>query len=82
MAIRAKSWYLGALVGVTAGLLVATSMTAIDWRVNPSGLFHDENGTDWPIVAETAFSWFWPVAVVALVLTVIVHSWFAASEQN
>ncbi len=71
--MRARSWYLGAIVGLLTGLLVSIPMTIADWRLNPSGLFHDAQGTHWPIVAETAFSWFWPVALVALVTTVIVH---------
>ena len=73
--MRAESWYLGAIVAVLAGLLVSIPATIADWRLNPSGIFHDELGTNWPIVAETAISWFWPVALIALVATVICHSW-------
>lgn len=52
-------------------------MTVADWWLNPSGIFHNEQGTDWAIVTETALSWFWPVALVALATTVIIHSWIA-----
>ena len=58
-----------------AGLLVSVWMTVLDWRLNPSGLFHNDQGTNWDIVLETALSWFWPVALPVLLATVIVHSW-------
>ena len=80
--MRARSWYLGAIIGLLTGLLVTIPMTIADWRLNPSGLFHDEQGTNWPIVTETAFSWFWPVALIVLVTTVIVHSWISRRRGN
>ena len=73
--MRIQSWYIGAVAGIFAGLLVSVPMTIMDWRLNPSGLFRNEQGTDWNIVLETALSWFWPVALPVLVATVIVHSW-------
>lgn len=74
---------MGASVGVLAGLIVAVPMTIADWRLNPSGLFHSEHtGTDWTIVAETALSWFWPVALVCFVTTVIVHSWITRDRSD
>lgn len=80
--MRARSWYLGVLFALLAGLLVAIPMTVSDWRLNPAGIFHDEQGTDWTIVAETAFSWFWPVALLVLVLTVIIHSWITRGRHE
>lgn len=74
--MHARSWYCGAIVGLLAGLVVSVPMTIADWRLNPAGIFHNEQGTNWTIVAETALSWFWPVALVALATTVLVHSWF------
>ncbi len=59
---RGIAWVIGS--GLVAGLLVAGVMTFLDWRVNPGGLFHDSSGTDWLIVRETAWSWFWPVALL------------------
>ena len=73
--MRARSWLVGAIAALLAGLIAAVPMTIADWRLNPSGIFRTEHGTNWTIVAETAFSWFWPVALVVLVVTVIVHSW-------
>lgn len=67
---------------MVAGLVIGISMTALDWRLNPSGMFHNDQGTNWTIVAETAFSWFWPVALLAFVTTVVVHSWISRDRSS
>ncbi len=72
--MQSRSWFLGVVVGLLAGLLVSIPITIADWRLNPAGIFRNDEGTNWTIVAETAISWFWPVALVALVTTVVVHS--------
>jgi len=69
-----RTWLWGIVVGLSLGAVVAISMTAADWRLNPSGLFHGPQGTNWYVVTETALSWFWPVALIGLVATVIVHA--------
>jgi len=71
--MRNRSWFFGAIAGVLAGLVVAVSMTFADWRLNPSGIFHNDQSTNWAIVSETAFSWFWPVALLAFATTTIIH---------
>jgi hypothetical protein len=45
-------------VGVSA--VVTAIATEWDWLKNPSGIFHDESGTHWSIVFDTAVSWFIP----------------------
>jgi H+/Cl- antiporter ClcA len=80
--MRTRSWYVGAIVGLLAGLLAAIPVTIADWRLNPSGLFHDDQGTNWAIVAETAFSWFWPVALAAFVVTGLIHSWIFRKRRD
>ena len=71
--MRTRSLNVGVLAGLCAGVLAAVVMSFLDWRRNPSGLFHDEHGTNWPIVAETAFSWFWPVALFVFVAACAAH---------
>ena len=71
--MHTRSLKVGALAGLGAGVLAAVVMSFVDWRRNPSGLFHDEHVTNWPIVAETAFSWFWPVALLVFVAACIAH---------
>ncbi len=76
MASRRNPWLLGVLSGLVTGLAVAVSMSFLDWRLNPAGLFHSENGTNWGAVIETAISWFVPVALLAsaIVSAVLVSS--------
>ena len=66
-----KQAMLGVAAGVVLGLIVAAIMTTLDWRLNPGGIFHNAQGTDWGIVKETAFSWFLPVTLAASVVAVI-----------
>lgn len=60
------------MAGTISGVVVALVMTALDWRLNPSGIFHQEHGTDWLVVMETALSWFVPVLLLVSTLTWIV----------
>lgn len=41
-------------------LLLALINTVWDWLENPGGIFRGPDGTDWSIVAETAWSWLGP----------------------
>ena len=59
-----KYWILGVSIGAVVSVVVALIMTFLDWRLNPDGIFHNEHGTDWMVVAETAASWFVPMALV------------------
>ena len=63
--MKTTQWLIGITAGAGIGFIVAAVMTYLDWRLNPGGIFHDAGQTDWSIVGETAFSWFWPVAVIA-----------------
>jgi nitrogen fixation-related uncharacterized protein len=72
-----KPWILGGLIGVSVGLVIALTMSYVDWRHNPQGIFHDELGTNWDFVLETAVSWFVPVALIAFILSIAVFLWFS-----
>ena len=72
-----KSWLLGGLVGVLVGLVVAFTMSFIDWQHNPHGIFHNELGTNWKFVLETAVSWFVPIALITSILSIVVLSWIS-----
>ena len=65
---------MGAAVGVLASL-----MSFLDWQKNPSGIFHNELGTNWRFVFETAISWFVPVAILASIISVAVFLWRSRS---
>ena len=73
--IGSRSWLIGGMAGAATGAVVAFLMTLSDWRLNPAGLFHDEQGTDWGVVLETAVSWFLPIALIVFALVTAVHHW-------
>lgn len=75
--IRMKSFFIGGIAGSGFGLIIATLMTLADWRINPSGLFHSQNGTNWGVVYETAISWFFPVALTGFVVAGALHYWLS-----
>ncbi len=70
--MHVRIWKLAAIVGVLTALVVSAVMTFMDWRLNPAGIFHDEAGTDWAIVTETALSWLWPVALAIFLAAAVV----------
>lgn len=61
-----------AAAGMVAALYVAAFATFRDWNLNPGGLFHNADSTNWAIVAETALSWFVPVFVIAVSGTALI----------
>jgi hypothetical protein len=69
--MHARTWKFAAIVGLSVGLVVSAAMTFVDWWLNPASIFHNEGGTEWTIVTETALSWLGPVALVAFLATVI-----------
>ena len=62
----------GVQIGIAAGLIVASAVTAIDYRRNPGGVFHGETGVRWSHVLETWVSWFMPVTLLVAVFAVLV----------
>lgn len=69
--MTARRWIVGIGSGIAVGVIVAAVMTFIDWRLNPGGIFHAEGHTNWAIVRETAFSWFWPVTAIVTAATLL-----------
>ena len=60
------------VIGISVGLVITAWVTFFDWRLNPGGIFRDAEGTNWSIVLETGWSWFFPVAIAATALALIV----------
>ncbi len=69
--IRIKSVYAGVVIGVVVAFFAAALPTAIDWYSNPGGIFRTGLASNWPVVLQTWFSWFWPVAVVSIPIAII-----------
>jgi len=80
--LQSRSWITGGSVAVVVGIAVAIYFSFADWKLNPGGIFHDDSGTHWGIVLETAFSWFLPVALVAFVLATAVHHLLAPRDTH
>lgn len=70
--MHARTLKLAAIVGLTTGLVVSAAITFVDWRLNPAGIFHNDLGTDWSVVSETALSWLGPVIFVSFFATAFV----------
>ncbi len=71
----------GALAGALISALVALVPTVMDWYENPGGIFRGESGTHWVFVAETWWSWAWPLALLTVPLAlgiVLLQSRFSA----
>jgi len=66
--VKSRHWVFGACIGVTVGLSLACITSFLDWRLNPDGIFHDAESTNWAIVWETAASWFLPFTASVSVL--------------
>ena len=66
--------------GVLWALFIAFAASAVpafmDWRLNPGGLFRSGAGTHWGIVIETMWTWFWPVFLLVVPVTVLLHAWW------
>ena len=73
--IRIKSVYAGVVIGVVVAFFAAALPTAMDWYSNPDGIFRSGSASNWPIVFQTWFSWFWPVAVVSIPTAIIAHAY-------
>ena len=72
----------GALIGMVVGIAVGLVMTIIDYVRNPADIFHNEAGIHWNHVFETWVSWFVPVALVAIVVSVVVLFWIARTSSS
>lgn len=65
-----KSVRLGVLVGLAFAVTWTTIICIWEWVENIPGIFHDENGTNWNFVFDTAISWFLPTFIYPTLLFV------------
>ena len=72
----------GLLVAIGIAFLVALIPTTIDWYGNPGQIFRDQTGTQWGVVVETWFSWFWPLALVLSLIVVPVFVMATLAEKR
>ena len=72
-----KHWIIGLVLGVVIAFLVGAAMTFADWQLNPAGIFHGPDGTNWGFVRDTFISWFLPTLPVALIAALVIV-WFTS----
>ena len=53
-----SQWLAAILLGALMAAIVAAAMTFADWQLNPAGIFHGPDGTNWGFVRDTFVSWF------------------------
>ncbi len=71
---RIKKLLLASLtIGSTSAFILTLIITIWEWIENPSGIFHNENGTNWSFVYDTAISWFVPTFVNVTVISAIIY---------
>ena len=72
-------WSFGLTLGIISAFTITFIFTLWEWLENPSGIFHDQNGTNWNFVYDTAISWFIPTFVSVTVIGAVIHfviKWF------
>lgn len=60
------------IITLLLAFAIASVATFRDWYRNPSQLFHDHTGTHWSILIDTFVSWFWPLALLAILVTLAI----------
>lgn len=82
MIVTARTALGSALAGLCSGAVVAGIATFLDWWLNPAGLFHGPGGNNWRIIGETAFSWWWPVALAVTLLSLTIAGIVTVARQR
>ncbi len=44
-----------------------------EWLENPGGIFHDQQGTNWHFVYDTAISWFVPTFIYVAIISAVLY---------
>jgi hypothetical protein len=71
--IRKHFWSFGLSVGFISAFILTFIITLWEWLENPAGIFHNDNGTNWFFVYETAKSWFVPTFINVTVFSAVAH---------
>lgn len=72
----------GLVLGFLLALMVSAVPTFLDWRTNPSGIFHGRAGTNLDVVLETFVSWLWPLFLVFSPVSIAVVAWISSRRSK
>jgi hypothetical protein len=67
--------------GLITALILTALVTAWEWIENPGGIFHNDNGTNWSFVYDTAISWFVPTFLNVTLISGLVYTVFLISKR-
>ena len=81
MKINKHFWLFGLTIGAISASIVTIIITVWEWIENPSGIFHDQNGTNWSFVYDTAISWFVPTFIQVSIISAIMHILFSLVKR-
>ena len=80
--MKPSRWFACLLISASIAVLVALPPTISDWQLNPEGIFHGPDGTDWEIVWQTGFSWFLPVFLAAVAVSLPIAWWLERRKRQ
>jgi len=67
-----KTFRFASLFAICISGLVASLMALWNWIENPGSIYHDSSGTNWSFIWDTFFSWFWPLLLLLLPVSLLV----------
>ena len=67
------TWWFGIAAGAVVSFTVTLIIVVWEWLENPGGIFHDENGTNWNFILDTAISWFVPTFIFVGIIASAAH---------
>ena len=80
---KTKFLWFGIVTGALMSAIVTLIVVVWEWLENPGGIFHNENGTNWGFVFDTATSWFVPTFIYVAVIAAISHlAWSAIMRRR
>jgi uncharacterized membrane protein len=82
MKIQQKSLRHGIAWALLVALIGSIVPTFIDWRLNPGGIFRGSEGTNWGVVVETIWTWFWPLFLVIVPIAVLLYAWLEHRKKK
>lgn len=68
--------------GFSVAFLLTLIITLWEWLENPSGIFHNQNGTNWRFVFDTSISWFIPTFINVVLIAAAGHLLFSFIKRR
>ena len=79
--IKKHFWLFGLTIGAISASIITIIITVWEWIENPSGIFHNQNGSNWSFVYDTAISWFVPTFINISIISAVAHLIFSLIKR-